>query len=110
MSRSPPSNSLNAVCCSGFKTSSIDNVNLSASEEIRVDAALTVGQMTDRITVSESAISLKSEDATVATTLGRDQIIVHSYPTQKLRVRFHSIETIVSQRNHRRDHLVLTAL
>ena len=69
---------------SGFKTSSIDNINLSASEEIRVDAALTVGQMTDRITVSESAISLKSEDATVATTLGRDQIVDLPLPGRQI--------------------------
>ncbi|MEO6038157.1 MAG: carboxypeptidase-like regulatory domain-containing protein, partial [Saprospiraceae bacterium] len=68
----------------GFKTSNVENVNLSASEEVRVDINLTVGQITDKVTVTESAISLKSEEATVSTTLGREQIIDLPLPGRQI--------------------------
>jgi hypothetical protein len=69
---------------SGFKTSTVENVNLSASEEVRVDLALTVGQITETVNVTENAISLKSEEATVTTTLGRDQIIQLPLPGRQI--------------------------
>ena len=58
----------------GFKTSRLDNVSLSTSEEVRVDLAMAVGQVTEVVNVAESALSLKTEEASVGTTIGRDQI------------------------------------
>ena len=46
---------------SGFKTTVVENVTLSTSEEARVDVALTVGQVSEVVNISESAVSLKSE-------------------------------------------------
>ncbi|MFN0170492.1 MAG: carboxypeptidase regulatory-like domain-containing protein [Bryobacteraceae bacterium] len=59
----------------GFKTTIVENVTLSTSEEARVDVALTVGQVSEVVNISESAVSLKSEEFSVATTLGKDQIV-----------------------------------
>jgi len=58
----------------GFKTTQVDNVILSTSEEVRVDLAMTVGQVTEVINVAESAITLKTEEADVSTTIVREQI------------------------------------
>src|SRR5437764_1828810 len=68
----------------GFKTSVVDNVNLSASEEVRVDLALSVGAVNEVVNVSENAIALKSEEATVTTTLDRDQIIQLPLPGRQI--------------------------
>jgi hypothetical protein len=58
----------------GFKTTQVDNVKLSTSEEVRVDLAMTVGQVNEVLTVSGTAAVLKTEEASVATTIAADQI------------------------------------
>ena len=58
----------------GFKTTQVDNVVLSTSEENRVDLTMTVGQVSEVINVAEAAISLKTEEASVSTTIVREQI------------------------------------
>jgi hypothetical protein len=59
----------------GFKTTVVENIGLSTSEDIRVDVTLTVGQVNEVVNVVESAIALRSEEVSVATTLGKDQIV-----------------------------------
>src|SRR5580704_73367 len=38
----------------GFKTTQVDNINLSTSEEVRVDVAMALGQLTEVVNVSET--------------------------------------------------------
>src|SRR5262245_11426553 len=45
----------------GFKTSQRDNVTLSTSEDVRVDFSVAVGEVTEVVEVSGSAIALKTE-------------------------------------------------
>ena len=59
----------------GIKTTVVDGISLSTSEEIRVDVRMTAGQVSEVVTVAESAIALKSEDVSVSTALGREQIV-----------------------------------
>jgi hypothetical protein len=59
----------------GFKTTVVDNIVLSTSEDVRVDITMTVGQVNEVVNVTETAVTLKSEEASVSTTLGRDQIV-----------------------------------
>ncbi len=58
----------------GFKTTQVDNVVLSTSEEVRVDLTMTVGQVTEVINVAESVVTLKTEEASVSTTIVKEQI------------------------------------
>ncbi len=58
----------------GFKTTQADNVNLSTSEEARVDLTMAVGQLAEVVNVSETVLGLKTEEASVATTIAADQI------------------------------------
>jgi hypothetical protein len=59
----------------GFKTSQMDNITLSTSEDVRVDFTLTVGEVTEVVEVSGSAIVLKTEEASVATTIVKEQFV-----------------------------------
>ena len=59
----------------GFKTSEVDNITLSTSEEVRVDLTLTVGDVTEIVKISSSAIVLKTEEASVATTIVKEQLV-----------------------------------
>lgn len=59
----------------GFKTTVVENISLSTSEEVRVDVRMAVGQVTETVNVTESAVTLKSEDVSVSTTLDREQIV-----------------------------------
>src|SRR5262245_31033306 len=59
----------------GFKTSQRDNVSLSTSEDVRVDFSLAVGEVTEVVEVSGAAIALKTEEASVATTIVKEQLV-----------------------------------
>ncbi len=59
---------------SGFKTTQVDNISLSTSEEVRVDLTMAVGQLTEVVNVSETTLGLKTEEASVSTTIAGDQI------------------------------------
>ena len=58
----------------GFKTTQVDNVQLSTSEEVRVDLAMSVGQVSEVVNVSENVVALKTEEASVGATIVKDQI------------------------------------
>jgi hypothetical protein len=58
----------------GFKTVRVDNVSLSTSEEIRVDLVMALGEVTETVEVSASDIALKTEEASVSTTIVQEQI------------------------------------
>src|SRR5262245_8593918 len=59
----------------GFKTSQMENITLSTSEDVRVDLTLTVGEMTEVVNISGGAIALKTEEASVATTIVKEQLV-----------------------------------
>ena len=52
----------------GFKVSRAENVQVSTSEEARVDLALSVGEVNETVTVDAREALLKTEEATVSTT------------------------------------------
>src|SRR5262245_13018119 len=62
----------------GFKISRAENVHVSTSEEDRVDRALSVGEVNETVTVDAREALLKTEEATVSTTV--DQRMVTDLP------------------------------
>jgi hypothetical protein len=62
----------------GFKSTRVDEVRLSASEEVRVDLTMSVGDVAETVTVSAKEALLKTEEATVSTTV--DQQMVTNLP------------------------------
>lgn len=58
----------------GFKSTVVENVTLSTSEEVRVDLHMQVGQITEVVNVIENVVTLKTEEASVATTVVKEQI------------------------------------
>ncbi len=62
----------------GFKTTQVDDVKVSTSEEVRVDLTLSVGEVSETVTVTGREAQLKTEEATVATTI--DQQMVTELP------------------------------
>ncbi len=59
----------------GFKTTQADNISLSTSEEARVDLAMAVGEVTERVSVSAQEVLLKTEEVSVSTTIGQEMIV-----------------------------------
>ena len=62
----------------GFKTSRAENVQVSTSEEARVDLTLSVGDVKETVTVTASEALLKTEEASISTTV--DQKMVTDLP------------------------------
>lgn len=62
----------------GFKTSRAERVQVSTSEEARVDLSLAVGDVKDTVTVTAREALLKTEEASVSTTI--DQQMVTDLP------------------------------
>src|SRR5215831_5095326 len=62
----------------GFKTSRADRIALSTSEEARVDLTLSVGDVTETVTITAREALLKTEEASVSTTI--DQQMVTDLP------------------------------
>ena len=62
----------------GFKVTRAENVQVSTSEEARVDLALSVGEVNETVTVDAREALLKTEEATVSTTV--DQRMVTGLP------------------------------
>jgi len=62
----------------GFKTSRAERVQVSTSEEARVDLTLAVGDVKDTVTVTAREALLKTEEASVSTTI--DQQMVTDLP------------------------------
>src|SRR5690349_16292113 len=58
-----------SVSHTGFKTWSRAGISLSAGENIRADALLDVGQVTERVEVTSEAAQLKTESTEVSTTM-----------------------------------------
>jgi hypothetical protein len=58
----------------GFKTVRVDNIQLSTSEEARVDLTMSVGEVSETIEVSASDVILKTEEASVSTTIVQKQL------------------------------------
>src|SRR5258706_14159436 len=58
----------------GFKTSRAERVQVSTSEEARVDLTLSVGDGKETVTVTARAALLKTEQASVSTTIGQQML------------------------------------
>src|SRR5881296_3225765 len=62
----------------GFKTSRAEHIAMSTSEEARVDLTLSVGDVTETVTITARESLLKTEEASVSTTI--DQQMVTDLP------------------------------
>ncbi|HEY1336364.1 MAG TPA: TonB-dependent receptor, partial [Bryobacteraceae bacterium] len=60
---------------SGFKVSESKNVPVSVQQSVRLDFTLTVGQVSESISVEAAAIQLESETATVGTVIDNKRIV-----------------------------------
>jgi len=59
----------------GFKTDQTTNVQLSVQQVIRLDFTLTIGQVSESISVEASAVQLQSENATLGTVIDNKRIV-----------------------------------
>jgi hypothetical protein len=60
---------------SGFKTEEIRNISVAVQQTVRLDFALTVGQVSESVTVEASAVQLQAENATVGTVIDNKRIV-----------------------------------
>ena len=63
-----------------------------------------------RYVIEHNSLLLRDRRCAVVLFESSYKLMVQRYPTQKLCVRFDSIETTVRDRYHRRDHLVLSSV
>ncbi len=59
----------------GFKRTQADNITLSTSEEARVDLSMPVGDVSEQVVVSAQEVLLKTEEASVSTTIGQQMVV-----------------------------------
>ena len=59
----------------GFKSGEAKAVNLSVQQTVRLDFALTVGQISESVTIEANAIQLQAENATVGTVVENKRIV-----------------------------------
>ena len=59
----------------GFKTGEAKEVQVQVQQSVRLDFALTVGQISESVTVEANAIQLQAENATVGTVIDNKRII-----------------------------------
>ena len=60
---------------SGFKADETRNVQVSVQQSVRLDFTLTVGQVSESISVEASAVQLQAENATVGTVIDNKRIV-----------------------------------
>ena len=60
---------------SGFKVTETKNVSVSVQQSVRLDFTLTVGQVSESISVEATAVQLESENATVGTVIDNKRIV-----------------------------------
>src|SRR5712692_7097328 len=58
----------------GFKTTRVDEVRLSTNEEVRVDLTLSVGEVSETVSVSAQEVLLKTEEASITTTVNQEMV------------------------------------
>src|SRR5689334_10034429 len=71
----PPGTYTVRVEKSGFKTDQVTNVQVSVQQVVRQDFTLTIGQVSESISVEASAVQLQSENATIGTVIDNKRII-----------------------------------
>jgi hypothetical protein len=59
----------------GFKTQAKTNVQVQINEKVRVDFALQVGQISDRVEVTAEAATLRTDDVTVGNTVEQRRLV-----------------------------------
>ena len=73
ISELPPGNYVVAVEAAGFKKSTSKDVEVQAEAPRGLDITLDVGEVTEQVTVSASALALQTEDASLSTTISSQQ-------------------------------------
>ncbi len=63
------------VTAKGFKTAIRREVNLEVQQNLRLDVELTVGDVTESVSVTAGAVSLQTENATVGTVIENKRIV-----------------------------------
>ena len=71
----PPGNYNLKVEKTGFKAATSKDVQVQVQQTVRLDFALTVGQVSESIEVSASAVQLQAENATVGTVIENKRIV-----------------------------------
>jgi outer membrane receptor protein involved in Fe transport len=61
------------VSATGFKTYTVSSVQLAAGDRVRVNAPLSVGQVSETVTVEAQASALQTDSAVVSNTIGEQQ-------------------------------------
>jgi hypothetical protein len=59
----------------GFKRSESDNVTVQVQQTVRLDLALTIGNVTESVVVEANAVMLQAENATVGTVVENKRIV-----------------------------------
>ena len=59
----------------GFKRTQAENITLSTSEDARVDLSMAVGDVSEQVFVSAQEVLLKTEEASVSTTIGQQMVV-----------------------------------
>src|SRR5205085_5363595 len=59
----------------GFKAAEAKNVSVEVQQTVRLDFSLTVGQISESITVEATAAQLQAENATVGTVIDNKRIV-----------------------------------
>ena len=59
----------------GFKTEQVNDVQVQVQQTVRLDFTLQVGQITESVVVSASAVALQAENATVGTVIDNKRIV-----------------------------------
>jgi hypothetical protein len=60
----------------GFKKAVLDNVNVPVGDTIRQDVTLTVGEVSQSVSIEAEGVTLKTETSELGTTISGDQILV----------------------------------
>lgn len=68
----------------GFKTTRVDTVRLSTNEEARVDLTLAVGDVSETVSVSAQEALLKTEEASISTTVNQEMVTQLPLPGRQI--------------------------
>src|SRR5436190_1993418 len=62
------------VEAAGFQKAVVDNINLAVDQNVRVDAIMKAGTVTETVTVSASAVALDTDTSAISQTIGNTQV------------------------------------
>src|SRR5437773_3172679 len=62
------------VEAAGFQKTVVDNINLAVDQNVRVDAVMKAGTVTETVTVNASALALDTDTSAISQTIGNTQV------------------------------------